>query len=227
MFRQRRGTNHTDYAFSLNKLGLILFDRREFAQAERIFRKVLAIEEKQFGPSEWRVGNHHLNLGLTLLAKGDLAGAEAAARRDLAIQEKAGRKVHPDVIMPIGLLSAVLRRGEGQVAGGEAMFQKARMMANGIFPSGHPMVALWLDKTGIALESSGDESSAEALLGEVSLKLENFQRNRRRILSAGPFTVAEFFSKRKRFAEAEALLLEGYGRLSKREAGSGAGTLLY
>jgi tetratricopeptide (TPR) repeat protein len=62
----------------------------DYAEAEPLYRRALAIAEKAQGPEHPDTGISLSNLAVLLEAKGDYAGAEPYYRRVLAIAEKAG-----------------------------------------------------------------------------------------------------------------------------------------
>jgi len=63
-------------------------DKGDYAGAESVFRRALAIGEKAQGPNHPATALSLNNLAELLAAKGDCAGAELLFRRALAIREK-------------------------------------------------------------------------------------------------------------------------------------------
>src|SRR5215470_2780458 len=78
-----------DTATSLNNLAVLLSAKGDYAGAERLYRRALAIREKVLGPEHPDTAESLNGLAAVLYSKGDYTGAEALYRRALAIQEKA------------------------------------------------------------------------------------------------------------------------------------------
>ena len=69
----------------------------DYAGAEPLYRRALAINEKALGPDHLDVARSLNNLAGLLKAKGNYAAAEPLYRRALAIAEKALGPDHPNV----------------------------------------------------------------------------------------------------------------------------------
>ena len=80
----------------MNELALWLNNRAEHGEAEPLFRRALAIEEKSFGPDHPNVATDLNNLAVLLSATNRLAEAEPLYRRALAIDEKSFGPEHPE-----------------------------------------------------------------------------------------------------------------------------------
>jgi tetratricopeptide (TPR) repeat protein len=79
---------YLNVAMDLNGLGLILRAKEDYAGAEPLYRRSLAIYEKYLGPHDEIVASISNNLGAALLSKGDYAAAEALFERALEIDEQ-------------------------------------------------------------------------------------------------------------------------------------------
>ena len=89
-----QGPDHPETGTSLNNLAGLLQDQGDYAGAEPLFRRALAIAEKAQGPDHPETGTSLNNLALLLQDQGDYAGAEPLYRRALAIAEKAQGPEH-------------------------------------------------------------------------------------------------------------------------------------
>jgi tetratricopeptide (TPR) repeat protein len=74
---------------------VLLEARGDYTEAEPLYRRALAIDEKVLGPDHPEVANTLNNLAVLLEARGDYTEAEPLYRRALAIDEKALRPNHP------------------------------------------------------------------------------------------------------------------------------------
>ncbi len=70
---------------------------RQYAQAEPLYQRALAIDEKALGPEHPAVATGLNNLALLYYAEGKYTEAEPLFRRALAIAEKALGPEHPQV----------------------------------------------------------------------------------------------------------------------------------
>ena len=102
----------------MNQLAIWIHNRAEYGEAEPLYRRTLAIEEKSFGPEHPNVARGLNNLAELLRATNRLAEAEPLYRRALAITEKSFGPEHPDVAIRLNnlaeLLSATNRLAEAE-----------------------------------------------------------------------------------------------------------------
>ena len=80
---------------NLNNLAKLLYTQGNYAAAEPLCRRALAIDEKALGPNHPTVAWYLNNRALLFKAKGDYAAAEPLCRRALAIDDKALGPDHP------------------------------------------------------------------------------------------------------------------------------------
>ena len=82
--------SHMSLHQALNRLGRLLQDTARLAEAEALFRRALAIDEKRWGPIDQHVFTDLINLGGLLQETNRLAEAEPLFRRALALAEGYG-----------------------------------------------------------------------------------------------------------------------------------------
>ncbi|KAH8056507.1 hypothetical protein JL722_7342 [Aureococcus anophagefferens] len=82
--KKQYGTDHPNVALVQNKLACLLYSQRDLAAAEPLFRRALAIGEKQHG---LRVALDIENLAAVLWARGEHAEAELLFQRAIAIHK--------------------------------------------------------------------------------------------------------------------------------------------
>jgi tetratricopeptide (TPR) repeat protein len=134
----------------------------EYARAEPLYRRALAIDEKTLGPDHPTVATVLSNLAALLQDRGDYAGAEPLLRRALAIYEKALGLDHPDVATALNNLAALLEE-KGDFAGAEPMVRRAIAIHEKALGPNHPDVAANLNNLAELLQAKGDDSGAEPL----------------------------------------------------------------
>ena len=83
------GPDHPDVAPSLNNLAGLYEAQGRYAEAEPLYKRALAINEKALGPDHPDVAASLNNLANLYQAQGRYAEAEPLYKRALAIQEKA------------------------------------------------------------------------------------------------------------------------------------------
>ncbi len=94
----------------------------QYAEAEPLYKRSLAIQEKALGPDHPDVATTLNNLAEIYRNQGRYAEAEPLHKRSLEISEKAFGPDHPDVATSLNNL-AELYRNQGQIRGGGAALQ--------------------------------------------------------------------------------------------------------
>jgi hypothetical protein len=79
----------------MNQLGLLLFQKTVYSQAEPLMRRALALDEKALGEEHPKVAIRLNNLASLLQATNRLSAAEPLMRRALAIVEASLPEHHP------------------------------------------------------------------------------------------------------------------------------------
>jgi tetratricopeptide (TPR) repeat protein len=121
----------------LNQAGLYLNSRAQYADAEPLYRRALAIGEKTLGPDHPDVATRLNNLASLLQAQGQYADAEPLYRRALAIAEKALGPDHPDVARDLNNL-ALLLHAQGKYAEAEPLYRRALAIDEKALGPDHP-----------------------------------------------------------------------------------------
>ena len=96
---------------SLNDQALSLESKGDYAAAELLYRRALAIAEKALGPDHPETAGSLNNLASLLESKGDYAAAEPLYRRALAIAERTLGPDHPTTRTIRESLDALLGKG--------------------------------------------------------------------------------------------------------------------
>ena len=155
-----------DDATVLNNTALSLKEAGDYAGAEPLYRRALAINEKALGQDDLYVATNLSNLANLLAAKGDYAGAEPLYRRALAINEKA---LGPDDLYVATNLNnlANLLAVKGDYAGAEPLLRQAMAIREKALGPDHPDVAQSLNNLASLLLTKGDYARAEPLLRQA------------------------------------------------------------
>ncbi len=149
-------------ATALNNTALSLVEAGDYAGAEPLLQRALAINEKALGPDDPAVARDLNNLAGLRYEKGDYAAAEPLFRQALAINEKA---LGPnDLFVAVNLNNlAVLLEDKGDYAGAEPLYQRALAIREKALGLDHPDVAQSLNNLAKLFWEKGDYARAEPL----------------------------------------------------------------
>ncbi len=105
-------------AESLNKEARYYYDQGKYAEAEQLYKRMLAIYEKVLGPEHSYVAVILNNLGRSYERQGKYAKAEPLYRRALVIFEKKLGPDHPNVVTALENMAELYkkmgRKGEAE-----------------------------------------------------------------------------------------------------------------
>ena len=87
--RQHLGENHSDVAYSINRLGTLAYYQGDYTRAEMLIRDALRIREATLGPDDFAVAESLNDLASMFLVRGDYVGPEPLYQRALSIYQKA------------------------------------------------------------------------------------------------------------------------------------------
>jgi tetratricopeptide (TPR) repeat protein len=146
----------------LNQAGHYLRGRANLLEAEALYERALAIDEKVYGPDHNMVAIDVNNLGLVLSSLGDLQGAKKLYERALAIGEKAYGQDHPQVAIYVNNLGLVLS-SLGDLQGAKKLYERALAIGEKAYGQDHPQVAIYVNNLGNVLDDLGDLQGAKKL----------------------------------------------------------------
>ena len=156
---ERLGTGLEQAGPVLNQAGLYLQSRAQLSEAEQLLRRVLAIDEKVYGPAHPEVATDANNIGTILQAQGDLEGALRYIQRALAIGEKVYGPAHPNVATYASNIGQILK-AQGDLEGALRYTQRALAIDEKVYGPDHPEVARDANNIGQVLKAQGDLESA-------------------------------------------------------------------
>jgi tetratricopeptide (TPR) repeat protein len=146
----------------LNQAGYYLNERAEYAQAEPLYRRALAINEKTMGPEHRKTATSLNNLALTLKVQGKYDDAEPLYRRALAIDEKAMGGDHPDTAADLNNLASLLQ-GQGNYEAAEPLCRRVVAICEKALGPEHPHTAISLNNLATLYRAQGKYVEAEPL----------------------------------------------------------------
>jgi tetratricopeptide (TPR) repeat protein len=147
---------------ALSSLGLSLTEAGDYAEAEPLLQRALAIVESLPDPNYSLLAIVLGNFGGLLEDKGDYAGAEPLFRQALAIRERTLGSENPGTGESQNNL-ALLLQDKGDYAGAEPLFRRALANAERSLGPDDPSVAAGLNNLAALLRSKGDFGGSEPL----------------------------------------------------------------
>jgi tetratricopeptide (TPR) repeat protein len=154
--------DHPDVAKSLNSLAFLHRTQGDYAKAEPLYKRSLAILEKALGPDHPDVAMSLNNLALLYDTQGDYAKAEPLIKRSLAIWEKALGPDHPDVARGLNNL-AELYKTQGDYVKAEPLYKRSLAIWEKALGPDHPDVALSLNNLAGLYRATKRPAEAEEL----------------------------------------------------------------
>jgi tetratricopeptide (TPR) repeat protein len=146
-----------------NQLGVLFDVKADYAQAETLKRRALAIAETSYGPGHPDVAVHISNLSELLRKTNRLAEAEPLIRRALAIDEKSYGPDHPTVAIRLNNLAALLK-ATNRLVEAEPMMRRALAIDEKSYSPDHPQVAIDLNNLAQLLQDTNRLAEAEPLM---------------------------------------------------------------
>ncbi len=146
-------------ASALYRLGILRRQQGKFPEAERLYRRALAIRERQQGPNHPDVAVVLNNLAALEAAEGDEAAAQPLLERALTIRQTAFGDEHVLTAQSLNNL-ALLYAAQGNTAAAEPLYQHALAILEKA-PSAE--LKRVLDNYAALLRDNGRDTEAEAL----------------------------------------------------------------
>lgn len=134
------GADNVRLASSLSNLGQLKYKQKDFAQAEALFHRALAIRERVLGPEHFGLVQNINNLAALHYARGELDQAEPLFQRALGISQQHLGESHPDVAVTLNNLARLyFRRNEYSSAG--PLLQRLLSIKEQALGASHPEIA--------------------------------------------------------------------------------------
>jgi tetratricopeptide (TPR) repeat protein len=159
---QSHGMNAPRVSLVANQVGSFLYARGDYAQAEPLMRRALAIAEKSFGGEHPHVAAQLNNLAQLLVATNRLKEAEPLMRRALAIDKASFGSDHPTVARDLNNLAQFLQ-ATNRLADAEPLYRRALAISEASLGPDHPNVAMYLNNLALLLQNTNRFAEAEPL----------------------------------------------------------------
>jgi tetratricopeptide (TPR) repeat protein len=149
-------------SFFFGQIGLFLDLNAKYDEAEPLYRRALAIDEKVLGSGHPDLANSLSSLAGLYYQKGDYGEAEPLYRRALAIREKVlGPEHRYSATSLIDL--ALLLEAKGDHGKAEQLYRRALAIHEKVLGAEHPGMIQGLNNLAHLLETKGDYWEAEPL----------------------------------------------------------------
>ncbi len=146
----------------MNKLGLYLYTKGLYSEADPLMRSALKIDEASFGPNHPDVAIDLNNLAELLQTTNRYPEAEPLYRRALKIDEASFGPDHPNVARDLNNLAELLR-AINRLSEAEPIYRRALKIDETSFGPDHPNVARALNNLAALLQDTNHLSEAEPM----------------------------------------------------------------
>ncbi len=147
----------------LQNFGILLLAQGKHTEAIALFRRVLAIQERTYGPENNRVAAALDMLGKALALSGNFEEGEAMGLRSIAIREANGSGNHPAQATAWRILGGQYQRKKQYKKAGNAFSQSLRIL-EGKYGTKHPLLVTSLLGVAEADLLLGHSTKARALV---------------------------------------------------------------
>jgi tetratricopeptide (TPR) repeat protein len=147
----------------MNDLGTLFHAKCLWAEAESLMHRVLAIDEKSYGPEHPTVAVRLNNLAALFLATNRLKEAEPLMHRVLEIDEKHYGPDRPEVAVDLNNLAQLLQ-ATNRLKEAESLTRRALEIDEKSYGPDHPRVAIRLSNLASLLKASHRLEEAEPLM---------------------------------------------------------------
>src|SRR6266487_2425146 len=154
--------NQAGFSTALNDLAGLYYAQGKYKQAEPLYKRALAIVEKQLGPEHPDTATSLNNLALLYDAQGKYKQAKRLYKRALAIVEKQLGPEHPNTAGSLNNLAA-LYRAQGKYEQAEPLYQRALAICEQQLGPLHPNTAASLNNLAELYDAQGKYEQAEPL----------------------------------------------------------------
>ena len=190
----------------LNEAAYYSYERGQYADAEPLYQRSLAIREKALGPDHPEVARSLNNLALLYKEQGKYPETEPLYRRSLAIREKALGPDHLDVARSLNNL-AELYRVQGKYAIAEPLHKRSLAIKERGLEPDHPDLASSLNNLAALYRRQGKYTEAEPLYTRALRIREKALGPEHPAVARSLNNLAALYHVQGRYAEAEPLLL--------------------
>jgi tetratricopeptide (TPR) repeat protein/predicted Ser/Thr protein kinase len=213
--RRVLGPEHPDTLTSMNNLANVYWSQGKYAQAEALYSQAMDIQRRVLGPEHPDTLLSMGNLADAYARQGKYAQAEPLFSPALEISRRVLGREHPRTLDLLSYMAAMYQ-DQGKYALAETHAARALAGRRRALGAEHPETMQWAADLVLAYLSEGKVQESERLSREVlefnrRKQPDDWQRFRAESL------LGASLAGRKKYAEAEPLLLEGYQGMVERQ----------
>jgi serine/threonine protein kinase/Tfp pilus assembly protein PilF len=159
---ERLSVDSTELARDLMGLSVVSYQRKQYAQAESLMKRSIAVEEKHLGPDHGDVAASLNNLGVLYWTAGRYADALPIYERVRGIFERTLDPLHPDLAAVYNNLAETYWK-LGRFTEAEPLFRRSLAMKEKRLTPDNPKLAITLHSLASLLRDEGRLAEAEAM----------------------------------------------------------------
>jgi serine/threonine-protein kinase len=210
----RLGENHPNTATVTNNLAGVLHEQGRTEEADSLYRKVLEFDRRHFGEQHRYTALVMSNLAIVLRDRQEYTEAEQLLREARVINQNVFGDDHPSIGITDAALASVLHE-RGDLRTAETLYRASVDLLNRSLGE-HPRTAIAESGLGRLLNETGRSAEAEPLLrAAIRVLGASYPDNDVRLADARR-SLGESLLARRRFAEAEELLISCFETLQDR-----------
>lgn len=202
---------HIDALGSLcNQCGLLRYSQAEYALAEPLYRRALAISEASFGERHPNIAAGCNNLAILLEATNRFEEAESLHRRSLATMESLFGEHHPNIASNLSNLAHLLMTAN-RLEEAESLYRRAVAIVKAYFgdpnqtPANRHILAINLNNLAVLLQATNHLEEAERLFRSALGIVEACYGEHHPTVATRLKNLANFLCAANRLSEAEPL----------------------
>ena len=189
----------------ISQLGLLVFCKAAYSDAEPLMARVVEIFENSLGNEHPNVATALNNLASLLQATNRLAESEPLMERALAIDEASYGNEHPEVATDLNNLAQLLK-ATNRLAEAEPLMRRALAIDEASYGPNHPKVATRLNNLAALLKATNRLAEAEPLMRRALALNEASYGNDHPEVATALNNLAQLLKASNRLAEAEPLM---------------------
>ena len=193
-----------------NQCGLLRYSQAEYALAEPLYRRALAISEASFGERHLNIATSLNNLAILLEATNRFEEAESLHRRGLATMESLFGEHHPNIASNLSNLAHLLMTAN-RLEEAESLYRRAVAIVKAYFgdpnhtPANRHILAINLNNLAVLLQATNHLDEAERLFRSALGIVEACYGEHHPTVATRLKNLANFLGAANRLSEAEPL----------------------
>jgi tetratricopeptide (TPR) repeat protein len=188
----------------LHHTGYYLYERGQYADAERFLQQALTMQEQILEPQHPHIATTLHDLALLYRIQGKYAQAEPLYLRAIELQKQVLGPNHPSVATSLNDLAG-LYRAQGKFVEAEQLYQQALSLREQVLGEAHPRVAESLGDFALLYSDQGKYYQAESMLQRALSIRQQALGPQHPYVAMNLNDLALLYNKQKKYTDAEPL----------------------